>query len=726
MKLYKLAFIVVLLLSTNLVFSKNGFAIIIDKESYVQAKTEVDQYATSVEEDGLKTYIIVDKWNQPDSIKKELKKLYYQKQNPIEGAVFIGDIPIPMLRDAQHLTSAFKMNQKAKWSRSSIASDRFYDDFGLKFDFLKQDSIQPLYFYYSLRYDSQQTMHSDIYTARIRPLEKGKADKYTQLRNYLKKVVEIKRNEKNNVIDNLTMARGHGYNSESRVAWSGEQLALREQLPTVFNNGSFVKFMDFDTYWPIKPYWLNEVQRPDLDIMLFHHHGGNDRQYIDSYKSASDPTTSIENVKLYVRGKVASSVESGKTKEEAIDFYIKYLDVPRAWCEEAFDTALVAKDSAFNASLDATVKDILSIRPNARFVMFDACYNGSFYEDKYIGGAYIFNDGMTVVTQGNTVNTIQDKWPDEFLGLLNYGLRIGQWGKYTHFLETHILGDPTFHFAKNTTDKLDINEALTVHKNDINFWLKNLSNPQPDVQAIALRMLFDNNYSQISSLLKKTYFESSSMIVRLEALSLLSEINNEDFVTVLGAATKDSYELTRRFALEFCTKNGSKELIPAIAKSILNDNTSERVYFKITSGLEMLDLDLLEKELQKQSESVSFFSKDKFDKIMDNIRSTNKSKKKNALLIADKSQKLKTRLQEISAFRNNPISDEAEVLIDVLSDKKNIVDLRLASAEALGWFKYSYRKDFIISELKRCANNETDEKVSNEISKTIARLKGNK
>ncbi|MBP1617101.1 MAG: hypothetical protein H6Q14_928 [Bacteroidetes bacterium] len=725
MKFYKLTILVVAFVATtNMAYSKNGFAIVIDKKSYAEAKAEVQQYASSVEADGLKTYIVIDKWDQPDSIKAELKRLYSLKQNSIEGAVFIGDIPIPMLRDAQHLTSAFKMNQKLNWQRSSIASDRFYDDFGLKFNFLKQDSIKPLYFYYSLRSDSQQFLHSDIYTARIRPLEKGKKDKYAQLRDYLKKVVEIKKSEKNNVIDNLTVARGHGYNSESRVAWSGEHLALREQLPTVFNTGSFVKFMDFDTYWPMKPYWLNEVQRPDLDIMLFHHHGSNDRQYISEYKPGSEPNTAIENVKIYLRSKVASAVKRGKTKEEAITMYMKYLDVPRSWCEEAFDSTLIAKDSALEASLEASVEDILALKPNARFVMFDACYNGSFYEDEYIGGAYIFNDGKTIVTQGNTVNTIQDKWPDEFLGLLNYGLRIGEWGKYTHFLETHILGDPTFHFAKNTKDNLDINEALSTQKNDTKFWLTNLSNPHPDVQAVALRVLFDNRYSGISALLKKTYFESTSMIVRLETLMLLSELNNDDFLDVLPAATADSYELVRRYALEFCTKNGSPKLLPAIAKSILNDNTSERVAFKISSGYRMLNLDLLEKELLRQADALPLYSKDRLNNALENIQSTNKSKKEDFALIADKGQKLKSRLQEISRFRNNPVSDEAEILMKVLSDKRDDVAARLAAAEALGWYNYSYRKAFIMNELNKFLPKETDPKLIGEVQKTINRLQG--
>lgn len=79
-----------------------------------------------------------------------LRQLWEQPKAPIEGAVLIGDIPVVMVRDAQHLTSAFKMDQTAfdRWE-SSVPSDRFYDDFSLEFAPLGRDSIHPGCFYYS-------------------------------------------------------------------------------------------------------------------------------------------------------------------------------------------------------------------------------------------------------------------------------------------------------------------------------------------------------------------------------------------------------------------------------------------------------------------------------------------------------------------------------------------------------------------------------------------------
>jgi hypothetical protein len=703
--------------------SKTTFAIVIDRESYSQAKKEVEAYKKIIESDGLGTYIVSHNWSSPDQIRELLIRLHGDKKSPLEGTVLVGAIPIPLLRDAQHLTSAFKMDQKRDWQQSSVPSDRFYDDFGLKFDFIKQDSVKPLWFYYSLRADSEQRLYSDIYSARIKPLEKHSTDQYVQLKNYLNKVVRIRTEEKENVIDHLSVARGHGYNSESRVAWSGEQLALREQLPLAFNPGSYVKFMDFDSYWPMKPYWLNEVQRPELDVMLFHHHGSNDLQYVNGYKEGSDINTSIENIRLYLRSKVSSAVKNGKDKEEAIEYYVKTFGVPRPWCEEAFDPEKQKQDSVFNENLDIRVSDLLAIRPNARFVLFDACYNGSFYEEEYIAGAYLFNDGNTIVTQGNTVNALQDKWPDEYLGLLDCGIRVGLWGKYVHFLETHILGDPTFRFAKRTDPGFDLNEALTVKKQDISFWKKALTSPHADVQAIALRMLFENNYRDVSGLLKETYLHSPGMVVRLEALVLLSRLNDGNFVSVLEQAASDSYELTKRYAIDLIAENGSEKLIPAIARSILNDNTSKRIVFKISSGLRMLDLDKLEEELALQAQDLRLYSREMLDNTLKNIASAKTSREDDLKKITDRSVTARSRSFEITRFRNQPYYGGIDVLLAAINDPEYEPELRQSALEALGWFNYSCRNGYIIEKLDRfISQNQDNLPLVNEARKTINRL----
>ena len=351
--------------------TKTTFAIVVDQKSYDEAKSEIDAYRTSIEKEGLGTYLLIDDWKRPEPIREQLVKLHENEKTPLEGCVFIGDIPIPMIRDAHHLSSAFKRSPKANWQKSSVPSDRYYDDFGLKFDYIKQDSLIPDYHYMTLRADSKQYISPDIYSARIRPLHLEGENRYQMLRDYLKKAVAEK--AKQNAFDQLTMARGHGYNSEDPLAWSGEQIALREQLPQIFKSGNTVKFYDFNMRYPMKPLYLNEIQREGLDVMLFHHHGGPTMQYINGYENGSGINLSIENAKIFLRSKVPSYAKK-HGREAAIKEYAKQYGVPESWCAEAFDEEKIKSDSIVNRNMDIYTEDIRLLTPNARFILFDACF----------------------------------------------------------------------------------------------------------------------------------------------------------------------------------------------------------------------------------------------------------------------------------------------------------------------------------------------------------------
>jgi len=703
-----------------------SFAIIIDSTSYSKAQNAVNAYKGVIEKDNLATYIIIDNWKSPDDVKAFLWKLYNDKKMPLEGAVFIGDIPIPMLRDAQHLSSAFKMDQRRDWTQSSIPSDRFYDDFDLKFDFLKQDEKRPELFYYSLRPDGSQQLNSDIYTGRIRPYDNEKGDKYTQLIAYLQKVVKERTENNTNIIDYLSMGRGHGYNSESKVAWAGEQIALKEQFPYVFSPQGKTKFMDFDSQWPIKEYFIAEVQQPDLDVMIFHHHGDVDMQYLNGYKEGSDPNTSIDNIKRYVREKVRTAVRRGKTKDEAINEYVKSLGIPYAWGEDALDPKVIAEDSLFNLMLDININDIYAMKPNARFIVFDACFNGSFHEPGNVAGGYIFNSGKTIAAQANTVNTVQDKWPDELIGLLSAGLRVGAWNQQVNYLETHIIGDPTFRFRNNTAIDFDITSAIKLKAKDNNFWLKQLNNENVDLKSLALKMLYKNNYQGISDLSKKIYRESPDIIPRTAALFIASKLADNNFIDILKLAHQDNYELIRRFAVEYICKNGSDELIPAFVHSVLWDNTSERVVFKQRNFIDLLDLNKVKTEIERQTSQSPAYHKKEVEEWLSFIDKTDKSIKESMKIITgkDTSVTIKEKRFELLNFRNNPASTRIEQLIQVANDSSENEELRLIAIEALGWFNYSYRKNDIIKGLQPLTlESNKNEALRKEAVKTINRLK---
>ena len=113
MKAFRLLVTALLLLSFSNAWAGEGFAIVIDPSSYSSAKAEVDAYAAAIAKaDGYKIEIVEDIWSVPDSIRAVLKELRFRKKDPIVGAVFIGDIPVAMVRGAQHLASAFKMDEE--------------------------------------------------------------------------------------------------------------------------------------------------------------------------------------------------------------------------------------------------------------------------------------------------------------------------------------------------------------------------------------------------------------------------------------------------------------------------------------------------------------------------------------------------------------------------------------------------------------------------------------
>ena len=166
-----------------------SFAIIIDSVSFARTEKVVYAYRQSIENDGLSAYILIDKWPSPDALREQIIALHKNDRH-FEGFVLVGDIPIPMIRDAQHFTSAFKIDQQnTRYSliRTSVPSDRFYDDPDLRFTFVEQDSANPLLFYYTLHPDSPQKIESDFYSGRLKPPVNDDS-KYDKINTFLFKV----------------------------------------------------------------------------------------------------------------------------------------------------------------------------------------------------------------------------------------------------------------------------------------------------------------------------------------------------------------------------------------------------------------------------------------------------------------------------------------------------------------------------------------------------------
>ncbi|MEZ7884742.1 MAG: hypothetical protein QMB39_05735 [Bacteroidales bacterium] len=692
---------------------RSSFAVVVDNETYAACKNEIDSYKALLQKEGLFASILSSNWNTPQQVKDALYKLY--KTDNLQGAIFIGNIPIVMVRDAQHLTTAFKMDQERNpMFQSSVPSDRFYDDFDLLFNYIKKDSINSLFFYYSLDANSPQKIESDIYTGRLKPTKRGEAG-YDQIRKYFKKLIQER--STSNKLDVLCSYTGEGSFSNSLTAWKEEPVILREQFPQAFKTANSAKFYMFYMYPVMKDVIAKELQRQELDLMLFHEHGMPNRQYLTGEPAESENL--VESAKLAFRERLRR--ESGNPAKVKMlkEKYMSTFKIDSTWFNGAFDREIIIKDSLEELRRGIVLEDVPVIKPNARIVLFDACYNGDFREDRYIAGEYIFSDGKTLVTLGNSVNVLQDKSSGDMLGLLGLGFRVGEWARMTNILESHIIGDPTFRFTDNKRAQIDFNSTKA------DYWLKVLSaEKHPDLQSLALHKLFSLNYKEMSSLLTKTYFSSRSYMVRLQCIHLLPFYNDNNFKEVLKSSIYDPYEFIRRKSVYAMGRVGYDEFIPSVVSVYINDYLDERVAFNAVFAFDMLDIPKVKAEFEKQlSQNSAIYDKARAkDQFFKRIESRERLAA-GSLNLTDKKMKKGERLFSVSFLRNNNYHTPVERYLATLADKSEDSLIRLRLAEALGWYTYSYKKQIIIDSCKKIASEEPDgSALKNELIKTANRL----
>jgi hypothetical protein len=699
-----------------------SFAIVTDRETYNKVKDAILEYRNSIENDGLSSYIIIGSWKSPDEIKSELLKLY-NKKPVLEGAVFVGDIPIPMITKAQFMTTAFKLAEdRYPVERSSVASDRFYDDFDLKFDFIKKDSANSLLYYYSLSPESAQKIEKDIYSARIKPSVNDES-KYELIKKYLLRVSAQKR--EGNALDNAFVFTGHGYYSESLTSWGDERLALREQFPQLFNPGGTIKNIHYTMDQEMKEILLHKLGQKELDMALFHAHGDPEMQLLVEYPQGNNTQGNIDNVKLYLRSKLRSAKESKKDLEETKKYFMESFDVPENWFDGAFVDSVIAADSILGYSLDMYSEDIDKISPQADFVMFDECFNGSFHKENYIAGKYVFGSGSVVAGEGNTVNSLQDKWPDELLGLFNYGVRIGQRHKFINYLESHTIGDPTYRFK--TGFKNDLNAQLVLESKNEKLWREYLKSDDANLRDIAVVMLYRIKGASFEKELADIYKNDGAYVVRLQALKCLGEIGGERFFETLKLSINDPYELIRRFSVVWMGESGREEYIPQLVKTIFEDE-GKRVVFNARSAVSLINAAKGVEVVEKYYADNNNYEKGSMQPFINSLKNDTKKPYDESLpLIQNDSAKIKDRISGIGgvkSYRNYKYHVAVPELIKIIKDKKADERVREALVESLAWFNLSVYKPEIMAACKEISENkDTPAAVKMEAVKTINRLK---
>ncbi|MBR5856977.1 MAG: hypothetical protein IKY70_06870 [Bacteroidales bacterium] len=694
----------------------SSFAIFIDDKSYEACKDAVMAYKNLLEKEGLATYLLVAEWESPEHVKYFLEKYY--KEQAMEGAVFIGNIPIPMIRKAQHMTSAFKMNERYDMRETSVPSDRFYDDFDLKFNFIKRDSVETNLFYYNLAGESAQRINCEIYTGRIKPTKEGN-EGYEQISKYLNKVVAER--QQPNMLDKVVSYTGHGSFSNSLEAWKDECITLREQMPAAFNKADGAKFYMFYMYPSMKRVMTQELQRPDVDVMLFHEHGLPHRQYLTGNPDALSDDENFEAGKLYLRNMSRREKQMGNDPAEyQKKMAERYNLIDSVWFAGAFDPEVIAQDSINDLLQGIILEDIPQIKPNARFVIFDACYNGDFREPSCVASEYIFADGKTVACFANSVNVLQDKSSSDLMGLLSCGFRLGQWTKYINILESHIIGDPTYRFAKSY--RLP---EIKINLKDVEYWMAVMSHNLPaDLKGLALYKLFDMNYEQMPELLMDTYKNSDSYMLRLQCLHLAAYYP-AIYSDILKLAVKDPYEFIRRKAVYYMGNVGRNDFIPYIVDLYMDDFLSERIEFNAIRTGGMLNVGILKEAFKNRIEADKVYNGEEFFKAIEKGLNSGESMRDfvwGALI--DKSASPRKRMAYITSIKNNPYNQLIHDLVLIVKDSNEPEEMRIGVTEALGWYVHTERKAEIVDACKAVlsSNEELSEAFKDELNKTINRL----
>lgn len=663
-----------------------SFAIIADVETADRCRRSLDDYKRTLESEGLPVYLVSGSWRSPEEVRDLLRRLH--RDHGLEGCVFVGDIPVAMIQRAQHLTSAFKMDEhRYDVHEASVPSDRFYDDFDLAFT---PQGTPPsgLFHYYELSPSSPQYISCDIYSGRIRA-QAGLGDPYGQIDRYLAKAVAAHRSATR--LDRFVSYTGHGSYSNSLVAWRDEQQLLDEQFGATFRRTQGAKFLRYSMQPFMKQTVIRELRRDDLDLMVFHEHGMPDRQYLSGTPYVSTGEEAASELGILLREQ-ARRPGSGRDRALA---RAAAMGLDPAWYCDATDPALMRHDSLADLRTGIVVGEVAQIAPDARFVLFDACYNGDFREPDFIAGHYIMSPGRCVATLANSVNVLQDKSSFDLLGLLGEGFRLGSWARNIHNLESHLFGDPTFRFASPRPSR-EVEELS--HRVDTLFWSARLGDRHPDVQNLAMIRLREADAPGLADRLLGLLEHSPYAVVRYNAFRLLESYGGSHFREALRLAAYDRFEFLRRVAVTRMGRVGDEAFIPLLVDVYVRDRNAARIVFNISQSILCFDKDRVKAAVEAYFAGRRFFRapemRDELLRMVEDEEGRSPGEESLADML-DPAVRPDWRLARIAFLKNRPYHQHIAPLLGLLRDETQPEEVRQRLAEALAWFDLSVHRDAI-------------------------------
>lgn len=709
----------------------NSFAIVIDRTTYSKAKDAVENYRKAVEHDGLKTYLIAAEWANPSQVRDSLKALY-NRDKTLEGCVLVGDIPIAMIRNAQHMTTAFKMNEQTFPIReSSVPSDRFYDDLHLKFKYLSQDKEDSALYYYKLTEDSPQRLNPNFYSARIRYPEGKNGDKYQAIADFLNKAAKAKYAQPNK-LDQVVSYNGASYNMDCLMVYMDEEKAYRENFPLAFQNGTGFKHWNFRMNHAMRNYLLSELKRDGIDVFMFHEHGALDQQLVNGNEACQETSSRLASVKREIYSHTKKRAKKGESLDSLQQMFSVKFGLAAGFWDDYANAEYWKKDSIAHAESYISLPDLENIVSNPTFVMFDACYNGSFQDKDQIAGRYIFNPGSTLVVQGNTRNVLQDRWTIEMIGLLSHGIRVGQYNKLVATLEGHLIGDPTVRFAPISANTVSMD--IMTKADNRKYWNRLTKSKYPDIQSLALRMLADCDFglsegnekarAATSAMLLSTFRTSPFNTVRMEALKMLSRYGGEDFIEAVRLGLNDPYERIARSSADYAGRIGDVSLLPDIVRVLFEDEDRIRIQYQLNTSLFLFPKEKVIDEVHRYlSASNRMDKKAEMEKAVGSIADNFAFRDRGDSVIMDAKAKTDKRISAIRFLRNNPRTQSLDTYLAFLNDTSVPQNLRVLMAEALGWFDLSCRKADIRSFIRKMLVEGQPDELKEELLQTLERLR---
>ncbi len=668
------------------------FAIFIDKASYDACRTEVDAYRDQLVSEGLNAVILSGDWATPEQVKARIASLS-RKKPALEGMVLIGDIPVVRVRQGQHMTTAFKMNENTfPRVESSVTSDRYYDTPSLDFEFIGRDSVNARHFYYNLTEKGAQHVQPAWYSGRILVPADYPGNHQEILRRYLQKVVAAHKQvqEEGNPLDHFLFFAGHGYNSDCLTVWRQQPLLFREYFPAAFKQSSGNHFYNFrqDPYMKFKLF--TELQRTGTDVFMFSEHGAPDTQYINGSYPASGLQENVVELKRSLRS-YYQRLEARRGHEKAEEFAEEacreyHLD-RSIFSPEAF-AAEAKGDSIAKADVNISLEDLEKVHTNARLVILNACYNGSFHEPGYVAGYHIFGEGDCIAAQGNTVNVLQDKWADQLLGLLALGERLGAWQKEFCWLESHLIGDPTYRFSAVAEDAAAL-EAVQ--------------------RAASLKHRAEAG--KMTSAEIRAVFESDpSWIVRRQALQAIEPFADENAVQVILRGFNDPFEGIRRECCHAAGRIGDPRFIAPLIKIETESDEVIRAQYAANSALT---------QFNPADMPADYAASKRMQRVI-------KRNEEQMQLILDRDADHTDREFAIRSLRNYPMHWRTDALLKMVTDPTDNESLRIVMAEALGWFCHSVEREKIAATLSDCLarDKSLSPRLRREMAKAVARIHG--